>query len=541
MNLFMRGLLLAVLMSVLVPCQAVFSTESEEDDRISVSIGILAKRGYERAVEQWRLTADYLTEKIPGYRFEAVPLDFREMIPAVVAGQVQFVIANPAIYVELEMEHGASRLVTLKNTDEDGNVQMRFGGAVFCLRQRQDIRTLEDLTGKRFAAVEENSFGGWLVAKRELKARGIDPHRHFRRLEFKGTHDEVVYAVLRAEADAGTVRTDTLERMASEGKIRLDDFRVIPYQALQTGDKTEIKKESAQETFLHSTRLYPEWPVAKLQHTSKHLSDQVAVALLQMPRDHPAAKSAKSAGWTVPLNYQSVHDCLKEVHYGPYGDFGQVDLKTVIKKYLPWVFSGVLLFISVTAGLAWALVANLKVQQAKRYVEQLLRVSPSAIFTVDQNQIVRSWNKKAEEITGYSADEVIGNPCTAFAETPCREKCGLFSDGALMPIRARECTLRTKDGRLRHIIKHADLLRDPKGRITGGIESFEDITRRKETEEELKATKEELEKRVAVRTRELSQKLEELERFRQATITREYRMEEMRKELERLKKKDETA
>ena len=60
-----------------------------------------------------------------------------------------------------------------------------------------------------------------------MKERGIDPYLDFTRLEFGGTHDAVVYAVRDGRVDAGSARTDTLERMDSEGKINIKDFRVI--------------------------------------------------------------------------------------------------------------------------------------------------------------------------------------------------------------------------------------------------------------------------------------------------------------------------
>lgn len=62
-----------------------------------------------------------------------------------------------------------------------------------------------------------------------------------------------------------------------------------------------------------------------------------------------------------------------------------------------------------------------------------------------------------------------------------------------------------------------------------------DITERKKAEKELKGMKEKLEVQVNEKTKELSERIEELESFREATIERELRMEELRKEIELLK------
>ena len=42
-------------------------------------IGVLAKNGPVKALNQWGATADYLTLKISGHSFTIVPLDFDEV------------------------------------------------------------------------------------------------------------------------------------------------------------------------------------------------------------------------------------------------------------------------------------------------------------------------------------------------------------------------------------------------------------------------------------------------------------------------------
>ena len=117
--------------------------------------------------------------------------------------------------------------------------------------------------------------------------------------------------------------------------------------------------------------------------------------------------------------------------------------------------------------------------KAKDKATLLYKVSPSAIFTVDKEMRIVSWNNKATEITGYTNEEVMGKQCFMFAEYPCKDKCGLYSDDASKPIIGQECTIKRKDGTMRIVTKNADFLKDEFGNVMGGIESFEDITERK--------------------------------------------------------------
>ena len=127
---------------------------------------------------------------------------------------------------------------------------------------------------------------------------------------------------------------------------------------------------------------------------------------------------------------------------------------------------------------------------AMKRTEQLYRVIPSAIFSVDVNRIITSWNKMAADITGYSAEEIIGMSCLSFALSPCREGCGLYNKDIPKPVTGRICEIICKDGRIRKISKNVDVIYDAKGTVIGGIECFEDITEKYEAAQELVETRE---------------------------------------------------
>ena len=132
-------------------------------------------------------------------------------------------------------------------------------------------------------------------------------------------------------------------------------------------------------------------------------------------------------------------------------------------------------------------------RQAKEEAERLYRVVPSGIFTVDIEGTVTSINDKALDILGYDRAELIGQHCSIFAHGLCMQRCGLASDNVTKPISGAECVMRTRAGRDLTVSKNADLIRDAHGNIMGGIESFEDITERKRTENALRTANYELE------------------------------------------------
>lgn len=284
------------------------------------TLGVLAYRGAQTSERQWGPTAAYLSEHLAvPVRLQTCTLD--EMAAGLATGELDFVLTNPGHYVELEYRHGISRIATLKKLRQ-GSPYTVFGAVIFTRADRDDIHSLADLTGKRFAGVDEAAFGGFQMAWRELKAAGVDPFSDLASLEFMGfPQDDIVRRVQSGTLDAGTVRTGILEQMASEGLITLDEFRIL--NPLRSPDYP----------FRHSTRLYPEWAFAKASATPERIAREVAVALLQLSREHPAARAGHYAGWTVPLDYAPVHELFRELEIGPYQRPPVQLLKRLLQQY----------------------------------------------------------------------------------------------------------------------------------------------------------------------------------------------------------------
>ena len=325
----------------------------------TVKIGVLAKRGSENVVQNWTPTAEYLNRAIPAYSFEIVPLDFTQVRQAVKDQTIDFLITNSSYYVALEKELGVSRIATMKNL-LNHLPKTLFGGVIFTRSDRADINGLHDIIGKSFGAVDRESLGGWLMALREFHTQGITSERDFKELSFVGTHDAVVLAVLKGEVDAGTVRTDTLEKMVEEGTINLASLKIL-------------NPQSPKDNFhyIHSTRLYPEWPFAKLKHTPDKLAEDVAIALLRMPPTSAAAQAPHIGGWTVPLDYQPVHELMQELEIGPYAhQFGKIRFIDFVRQYRAWLFIISILFILLLVVTIGTIRLNRKLVAAEEELSQ---------------------------------------------------------------------------------------------------------------------------------------------------------------------------
>ncbi len=309
-----------------------------------VNIGVLAKRGETRCRQMWGLTAEYLSKRVPGYEFNLVALPFHQIRQAVARREIDFVMVNPAIYVDLEQSFGVRRIVTLKNLFQD-QAWSQFACLAITRADRTDIRDLRDLAGRHVLAVSARGFGGWLMLLRELEDLDIEIE-DLARLDFAGTQDAVVHGVASGKAEVGVIRWNILADMAAEGQVDPARFRIVPHPDYGTADRPA-----------RSTRLYPEWPLAALSHVEDGLAEQVAAVLMRMDPQASAARAAGIHGWTVPQSYQSVHDCLKQLRVRPYDDYRTVSLAEALAQHWPWCLTGlgVLLAVLGLAGWAWRL------------------------------------------------------------------------------------------------------------------------------------------------------------------------------------------
>jgi len=131
-----------------------------------VRIGILHHRGKDVVERHWGPLVAYLNERIPEYRFRAVPLDYADLHPAVTERRVDLTFTAAGQYIELEMRHGATRIATVETTGPRGRVS-EYGG-VFVVRAsdgaigKLEERIRNSMGGVPIEAEERirNSMGG---------------------------------------------------------------------------------------------------------------------------------------------------------------------------------------------------------------------------------------------------------------------------------------------------------------------------------------------------------------------------------------------
>lgn len=119
--------------------------------------------------------------------------------------------------------------------------------------------------------------------------------------------------------------------------------------------------------------------------------------------------------------------------------------------------------------------------------EAILESISDGVFTVDREWRIASFNRAAVEITGIPRSEAIGRPCAeVFRAGACENECALRKTlNTNAPIIGKPTFIVNADGRRIPISISTAVLRDKKGRIIGGAETFRDLSLVEELRKEL--------------------------------------------------------
>jgi PAS domain S-box-containing protein len=126
-------------------------------------------------------------------------------------------------------------------------------------------------------------------------------------------------------------------------------------------------------------------------------------------------------------------------------------------------------------------------ERAAQHLAAIVESSDDAIVSKDLNGTIVSWNKGAERLFGYSAEEIIGRPVTTLMPPERQNE----EPGILARIRRGEridhyeTVRQRKDGALMDVSLTVSPVRDGSGRIVGASKIARDVTEQKRAGEAL--------------------------------------------------------
>ncbi len=206
--------------------------------------------------------ADYFSKTT---KLDIVPIlttSFGNYQKQLAAGAIDIGFENPYTYVLASKVHEVIAMVE-KGLDGD-----RFRGIVVTSAD-SEIKTLEDLKGKKISIVGYNSAGGYLSQRLSLLELGIDTEKDcMLSVAAENKQENVLFAVFFGDADAGFVRESALAQVKD----------MVPEDAVRV---------------LRGTAWLPNWALSVNRNMPQQDKQKIIEAVQQLSSKDPLLKTLK--------------------------------------------------------------------------------------------------------------------------------------------------------------------------------------------------------------------------------------------------------
>lgn len=261
-----------------------------------VSIAVVAPRGEAQTKAEWSEFARYLEGKI-GEPVVLVPVLVNKMVGEIADKRVDFALTDPVQAVSVSRAHNMPLVASLVPSSG-----AQFGGVIIA-NPKAGITKIEDLKGKKVAALSTVSAGAYQFEAYEAMKHGVKVPQDLAQLLEVKNQDDTVFAVKAGVMDAGFIRTGQLESMVKGGKLAESDVVVVDRKG---GFPLAL-----------STALYPEWYLVDVKGDAAKAA-KVKAAVVALGADSPAAKAAKINGFTDPLDPAPIVEMMKAMKVPPF-------------------------------------------------------------------------------------------------------------------------------------------------------------------------------------------------------------------------------
>ncbi|WP_251451749.1 ATP-binding protein [Parasutterella muris] len=322
--------------------------------------------------------------------------DYDSMVLAAENNELDFFMTSAGMAAYLERIEKARAIAT--RTHPRATIPRESVGAAFISRSdRNDIRTLADLKGKKIAAYSDEGFD-WYLALNELvrlysDIKEIEKHTVFTNHEFP----DVIARVANGDVDIGILSACEVEDLLKNESFSSKDFKVIG------------PRKSASLKCLHSTDLYPGIVVGAFAHTDPNKAKLLASSLLSMP------PSRDAYSWSIANNYQDIESLFRKLKIKP---FYNPTLESVWDEYKNFVYAAIVLIILFiihylrteqlvrirTEQLRTEIQKKVQLQkEASAVRDKLNRAERSGIISQLSSIVAHEVNQPLEAIINYSA------------------------------------------------------------------------------------------------------------------------------------------
>ncbi len=194
-----------------------------------ITMGVITSENEADRVKRWKPVRDYLSKELGVLVEERLATDYAGVIEAMKAKKIELAYFGPASFSRawLITNHQVEPLVAKLNAD--GSFGYR---SIIVVKTDSPYQNIEDLKGKKLAFADPNSTSGHQAPRYFLHEQGIDVNDYFGKVEFSGSHENSIVALLNGTFDAAATwwhsdADNNPTRMEKKGMIEPGQWRII--------------------------------------------------------------------------------------------------------------------------------------------------------------------------------------------------------------------------------------------------------------------------------------------------------------------------
>ena len=194
-----------------------------EEKRSSLVVGLLPEMNVFEQVDRFRLLAELLSERI-GMRVELSMLSrYGNIVERIAGKEVDAAFLGSFTGALASAQLGMEPVARPINLDGSST----YWGYVF-VRRDSGIERVDQMRGLRLAVVEKATTAGYIFPVAHFRSHGVENlDSFFGEVQFWGSHDASINAVLDGRADVGAAKNTIWEHLANEDPRVTSDLRIL--------------------------------------------------------------------------------------------------------------------------------------------------------------------------------------------------------------------------------------------------------------------------------------------------------------------------
>lgn len=178
----------------------------------------------------------------------SISTEYNTIIEAMASKKVDIGFLPPTAYV-LAKDKGAAEVIlqaqrfgVQDDTGAPTDQLVDFYKSMIIVKKDSDIKSVEDLKGKKIAYQNVTSSAGFVWPAGKLIEAGLDPLKDVTAVTVKG-HDQGVIAVLNGDVDAAAIFQDARTLVSKDYPTVFEDTRVVTYTENIPNDTISVRSD----------------------------------------------------------------------------------------------------------------------------------------------------------------------------------------------------------------------------------------------------------------------------------------------------------